>query len=411
LSRSGTAFYISGKNWTVKNSTFAFSNVGFASSYSRSGKLINVIGFENHPAFGEGRNFETYESFRDLTLSICVSAKAHYGAILSSIGEMFSVEDCTFEENEYGIWINTNHSFVSRSLIRNNLGVGIIVSNFKGEDVKEPVFNITITKNSIYNNSRLGIDLVDSDQLEIALRGDNVTLNDGLLNCSQPNCGMDYPVISYAEFDEMSQRLYVEGFIGNESVGGSAAFANAKVEIYLVRNSTSGDNLIGNNWTFNNLLDKHYGEGYIYLGEIYANSAGYFEGEIDVSGKGVDANSIISAIAILNGNTSEFGPNSLVRKRLNLSAEIDVKGLNATLKVKAFEKARNVKVYWIKPFGISVTSMSGDYDESGGVGNFYWWKFREIDTSETKSVYLNLTAIGSFSLSEAFNLGLDPEKF
>ncbi|MDW7990482.1 MAG: hypothetical protein RMH75_07490, partial [Archaeoglobaceae archaeon] len=181
-----------------------------------------------------------------------------------------------------------------------------------------------------------------------------------------------------------------------------------RVEIYLVRNSTSGDNLIGNNWSYTAPLTKHYGEGFVYLGELRANATGYFEGEISAAGKGVDANSNVSAIAILNGNTSEFGPNSLVRKRLNLSAEIDVKGLNATLKVKAFEKVRNVKVYWIKPFGISVTSMSGDYDESGSFGNFYWWKFNRFDSSEEKFVYLNFTFLGSFSMGDMFNLGLDP---
>jgi len=142
--------------------------------------------------------------------------------------------NCSVEANAFGnetgsisetagIRIHANDSLVAYSLIRDNFGHGIAVVRYNKD-----VFNVTITRNSIYNNTKLGIDLVNADNLEIAHRGDNVTLNDGVLNCSMANCGVDYPVITISELD--GDQLYVEGFIGNESIGGSSNFANASIE-------------------------------------------------------------------------------------------------------------------------------------------------------------------------------------
>ncbi|MEM1958105.1 MAG: hypothetical protein QXX76_07575, partial [Archaeoglobaceae archaeon] len=415
LNRTGGAnFWIEGNNSTVRNSIVAFAErygLLFNTSNVRLGKAENVIGFRNGLIYYVGDNLGAESSASNVTFANCVSAKASANGIESNLAlHGIFVFDCTVENNGIGnetgyiseiagVRINANNSLVTRSLIRDN-GIGVLVSN-SGKQV----FNVTITKNSIYNNSKLGIDLANGN--DFAFRGDNVTLNDGILNCMQPNCGMDYPVISYAEFDESEGRLYVEGFIGDESLG-SAAFANSRVEIYLVRNSTAGDNLIGNNWTLNDPLQKHYGEGFVYLGELIANSNGNFSGELSVSGKGVELNSLITAIATLNGNTSEFGPNYFLKKKLNLSAEITVKEMNATIKVKAFEKARNVNVYWFKPNGIEINSMSGDYSANGSYGNFYWWKFGSINANEEKFVYLNLIGVSCFSLSDVLNIGIDP---
>ncbi|MCS7130983.1 MAG: hypothetical protein NZ872_06145, partial [Archaeoglobaceae archaeon] len=82
--------------------------------------------------------------------------------------------------------------------------------------------------------------------------------------------------------------------------------------------------------------------------------------------------------------------------------------MNATIKVKAFEKVRNVKVYWQKPSGLEIASMSGGYNFNGSFGNFYWWRFNLINASEEKFIYFNLTPTGVFSMLDAFNIGLDP---
>ncbi|MEG9195325.1 MAG: hypothetical protein V6S10_08430 [Candidatus Methanoglobus sp.] len=183
-------------------------------------------------------------------------------------------------------------------------------------------------------------------------------------------------------------------------------FANSVVEVYLVRNSTDGDDLKGNNWSSSE-LPRYYGEGWIYLGGLTANSSGYFSGSISVSGKGVDENSQITALTILNGNSSEFGPNARVSKKLNVSAEISLYGVNATIKVKAHEKARNLKVYWIKPEGISV-AFSGNYNSYGSDGVVFWWEFSSIEGGEERFVNLSFNPAGAFPLSEALRIGLDP---
>ncbi len=47
---------------------------------------------------------------------------------------------------------------------------------------------------------------------------------------------------------------------------------------------------------------------------------------------------------IFKDNSSEFGPNARISKRLKVSAEISLYGMNATIKVRAHENARNVTV-------------------------------------------------------------------
>lgn len=272
-------------------------------------------------------------------------------------------------------------------------GIGIIVSHTS-------VANIT--GNCIFNNSRVGIDLDTSGNPN----GDDVTPNDGQIDPSHPNNGIDYPVITSALL--LDDQLYLEGFIGREDVGGSPNFGGALVEIYLVRNSTKGDDLLGNNLSQGGQLPKSYGEGWIYLGRLLANANGYFSGSLDVSGKGVDPGSLITATATLNG-TSEFGPNAPVMRRRNLSASIRVDGMEATVSVTAHEfRHHNVIVYWVKPENMSVVSMSGDYNQWGTVGDVYWWRFNKIEAGETKHVYLTFSSSGEYRLLDALMLGLDP---
>jgi hypothetical protein len=416
LNRTGGAnLWLEGNNTTVLNSIVAFAErygLLFYKSSVKAGRAENVIAFRNALTFAGGDNIGMENSASNVTIERCVSAKAAAQGIESWYGgKGIRILNCSVEANAFGnetgsisetagIRIHANDSLVAYSLIRDNFGHGIAVVRYNKD-----VFNVTITRNSIYNNTKLGIDLVNADNPEIAHRGDNVTLNDGLLNCSMANCGVDYPVITISELD--GDQLYVEGFIGNESIGGSSNFANASIEIYLVRNSTNGDCLIGNNWSNSSQLPRYYGEGWIYLGSLNANSSGYFSGYINVAGKGVDSGSIITAMTIFRGNSSEFGPNARISKKLNVSAEISLYGMNATIKVRAHENARNVTVYWIKPYGLSVT-FSGDYNSNGSSGSVYWWKFNSINKGEEK--YVNLSFSGTdFMVSESLNIGLDPD--
>jgi len=186
----------------------------------------------------------------------------------------------------YGIALDGGSSgnlIENNEIFGNGVGINVVNSNSK---------NNTFSKNSIYNNYGLGIDLGN----------DGVTPNDGVLNSDKANYGVDYPLITTAKL--IGNQLYVKGFINDESANnGSSGFANAIVEIFLVKNSINGDNLVGNNYN-----GKNYGEGWIYLGSLIADSNGNFNGYIDVSGKGIDSQSLISATTTLNGKgTSEFG--------------------------------------------------------------------------------------------------------
>jgi hypothetical protein len=324
----------------------------------------------------------------------------------------------TFEFNGYGnetgvkleqggIRILANESLIAYNLIRENSGSGIVVGRMANYSTQ----GIQISQNSIYNNSWLGIDIDGRLNYVQTFSGNNITVNDGLLNASQPNRGTDYPVITFASLN--GSDLYIEGFIGNESLGGSPTFGGATVEIYLVKNSTSGDNLIGNDVSGTGTLKKIYGEGWIYLGSLNADSNGYFNGTINVSGKGVEINSYLSATTIFKGNTSEFGPNFKLfmhrnlRSLLNFSASGN--NLSITISVTAVDREQSgVCIYWMKPENTTVISQSGDFNTSGSSGNVYWWKFDSISAGETKYVYLNLSTSGSWSLSSVFNLGVDP---
>ncbi len=297
---------------------------------------------------------------------------------------------------QWGISLLSTYTraIINYSIIEGN-GAGVLVS-----DTSRGWF----LRNSIFNNTWLGIDLAPQW---------NVTPNDGLLNCSQPNCGVDYPVITKAELS--GDTLYVEGFIGNESTGGSPAFAGAEVELYLVKNSTAGDNLEGNNYTDNTPLADSYGEGYLYLGSLTANASGYFSGAINVSGKGVEAGALITSTATLsNYGTSEFGRNTKVVLYRNVSAEIELipagDCVNLTLTVRAFNKPqRNVMLFWDQPAWSTITGMSGSYASHAVNGSLHRWVFPTVIPGSPEQVLLSLSCSGDFQIKQVYQVGVDPE--
>lgn len=262
LNRTGGAgFWIEGNNNTVKNSIVAFTErygLLFCTTNVNSGLAVNVISYRNALIFSGGDNIGVESSASGVRIENCLSSRASGNGIETwRSGGDIEVYNCTVEYNgignesgyvseRVGIRINANSTEIQHSLIRNN-GQGVIITNYYSgaTDNKRLIYNASLRFNSIYNNSFLGIDIVDTSNSSVARKGDNVTLNDGQLNCSQPNCGVDYPVITYAECN--GTQLYVEGFIGDSS--GSGAFANTIVNVYLVKNSSGGDNLIGNNYS------------------------------------------------------------------------------------------------------------------------------------------------------------------
>ncbi len=130
------------------------------------------------------------------------------------------VEGCSGE----GIRIEGDGVVLRLVTVRENGGDGIVVLGN----------SVTISVVSIYNNTGLGIDLGD----------DGVDENDGSLDPSAPNHGVDYPIINLAKWYSGPRILHVEGYVGLSP--GSPAFSGCTVEIYLVRTGEYGDDLVGN---------------------------------------------------------------------------------------------------------------------------------------------------------------------
>ncbi len=404
-------------NTTVAKSVVAFNNgtgILFWGDSVDYGVVREVIAFSNGVGQADGVAMEgwvdgAYNSrAENVTVMTSILSKNAGFGVDSWFGKRgLTVANSTVEFNGFGserggIRILANDSVIKNNLIRWNNGSGVVV----GRMTNYPTYGIIITKNSIYNNSRIGIDIDPRPNYVNSYDGDNVTLNDGEFNLSQPNCGIDYPIIANAYITGTS--LLLTGFIGNESTGANTSFT-ATVEVYLVRNSTNGDSFIGNNLSSTSVLSKHYGEGWIYLGEVNAVN-GVFSGTIDVTGKGLDQNSYISAISRSGCGTSEFGPVYYMLKKVNVTAGITVfwdgESFNATLSVTAHNDADFLRVYWIKPTNATLLTATGDFDSGGSSGDVYWWQFNSMPAGTTKHVYLRLD--GDFSMIEALNIGVDP---
>lgn len=177
-------------------------------------------------------------------------------------------------------------------------GPGIYIA----QDTNSP-FGITnapsqnrISRNSFRSNAGPSIDIEDS---AIGIGGDGVTPNDGIIDPSRAQNGLDYPIITSSTL--VGGNLYVEGYVG--SANGLLDFADVEVEIYeqVDDGNQNGEVVYGDG------LSLPHGEGFLYLGSVMTDSVGgNFSGVVPApflaSATG------ITALAIdQSGNTSEFG--------------------------------------------------------------------------------------------------------
>ncbi len=129
-----------------------------------------------------------------------------------------------------------------------------------------------ITRNSIYDNNLLGIDLAD----------DGVTPNDGGDPDAGPNEEVNFPVITNA--------LY---FGPNTTVSGTIDIdtdpIQAAIEVFRVRTDPTG-----------------YGEGALYLGVTNADAGGNWTASVPNL---IIGDTVTATTTDMNGNTSEFGQN------------------------------------------------------------------------------------------------------
>ncbi len=354
---------------------------------------------------------------------------AAYGlGALSSPGDLVIV-DTNLSDNgltalngeDGGLRLTGNNSVVNASVISGNRGPGVVIANWT--DGVHVSLNNSILVNAIFSNGEVGIDL-DATHSTTNPVGDNVTLNDGLLNPSQPNRGLDYPVIVDYSYDPVSETLTLSGYINAEDAySGSPEFAGAEVLIYLVRNLNGGDDLAGNNYSGDSELSTSYGEGWIYLGSLIADSNGEFSGSLDLSSfpdwARPDSGTLLSAVTHMNGaGTSEFGP-SVERKPVSVSVVKSVEpsgdcALTVTLTVSNLNPwATTTKVYDVLPDGVTMLSYSSP--PSGSEGSTYWWSISlgpEGTPEGTKTITYTMGAVDcgttDFNLSDAQVVGIDP---
>ncbi len=321
-----------------------------------------------------------------------------------------------------GIRIFGNDTVVNRSVIHDNAGPGVVVANWS--DGGAISVNNSILVNSIFSNGEVGVDL-DLTHVGTNPVGDNVTINDGQLVENQPNGGMDYPVILDFSYDPGTETLLVSGYINREDAySGSPDFAGADVLIFLVNNTNGGDDLVGNDYSGDTQLTGYYGEGWIYLGRLVADSNGEFSGTLDLSSlpswARPDTGSALTAMAHKDGvGSSEFGP-VYKRKPVSVSVRKDLEPSGSDCSVSVTLTARNLnpwatvtRIYDSIPAGMVMSSPSIPPD--GSSGNTRWWTVTlapDGSPGSEKQITYTLTAssCGSsdYSLSDAFLVGVDP---
>jgi len=138
---------------------------------------------------------------------------------------------------------------------------------------------VTISRNSIYENDKFGIDLTS----------DVATSNSGTLNSADPNDGMNYPVLISA--DDTDGQLTVAGYVG--SAPNQSAFADATVELFQ-DNASEGT-----------------ASGQTYLGSLTSNAEGNFAGTIS-AGPLAAGNSVTATATFPSGDTSQFAAGQAV---------------------------------------------------------------------------------------------------
>jgi parallel beta-helix repeat protein len=185
----------------------------------------------------------------------------------------------------FGIrFVGASNNTLEANVITGSSGVGVAVQgNATGN---------RLTRNAIYANSSIGIDLDRN----------GVTANDGAKTLGEPNQRMDFPVLSLASYSTTTNTLQLTGYVG--SAAGQALFANARVEFFKSNIDPSG-----------------YGEGQTYLGFLTTDANGNFSGTLNTTL--IAANDRVTATATDGANnTSEFGPNFIVLRAADISGTV-----------------------------------------------------------------------------------------
>jgi uncharacterized repeat protein (TIGR01451 family) len=218
------------------------------------------------------------------------------------------IDQNIIDKNRRGINSQQTSVTISGNVVSRSLGgYGIAIEANKQ--------NNTITKNSIFGNVGIGIDL----------NANGISANNGSLSTAS-NGDLDYPIISAAILN--SGTLTVKGYVGNNPAG-SSAFGNLTIEFFIADNSPAdqdGSVVVGDGKT------KPHGEGKTYIGSCTSDANGIFGNSTpcvfsNAGTLGLTVASNITATATTNpisgiGNTSEFSAIPSIRANLLIAKRI-----------------------------------------------------------------------------------------
>jgi trimeric autotransporter adhesin len=287
-----------------------FSNNEVAYNGPRNNNTSNASGIY-------ADQMETWNGAKNITLRgnlVRNSSKPNYPnaqgqGIQISYGSNITVDNNTLiDNNAYGINASSSDTTITKNIITGTkatglgIGDGIVVYHGGGTGLRN-----RISQNSIYQNAKLGIDFAANAIVDA---------NDGVVNATQANNGMDYPIITSSTLD--SGTLTVKGFVGNNQ-NGSTIFANATLEFFIADDdgNQNGQVIVGDG------KSKPHGEGKTYIGTCSTNANSLFNCSFNntVTLGMTSPNSITATATDIAGNTSEFGtvwsdPNVLLVKRI-----------------------------------------------------------------------------------------------
>ncbi len=288
-----------------------------AGNVSILGNLITDSGTDsgievNAGGTGTATNF----LIQNNTLSSNGSGSSGFGIVLQGTGTNningIKIDKNIVDANRNGITSRQNAVTISENTVSNSTGTyGIGIENGKQGN--------KITRNFTFGNAGPGIDIATATTVN------NVTANDGDVDVSLSNKGIDYPLITATSLTGTT--LDVKGYVGN-SPAGNSIFADVTLEFFLADNSPSDQNgevIVGDG------KSKPHGEGKIYLGSCTADSLGRFgiastPGSIcsltNAALTSVNQNNITATATDNNGNTSEFSATPSTRAKLLLAKRI-----------------------------------------------------------------------------------------
>jgi SdrD B-like domain/Right handed beta helix region len=199
------------------------------------------------------------------TLSNNGSGSKGFGIVLQGIATTndisgIKVDKNILDTNRLGITSRQSNVTISENVVHDSTGgYGIGIESGK--------LGNFITKNSTYNNAGPGIDIAT------ATTANGITPNNGTIDTTLSNKGIDYPLITATSFNSTTFTLDAKGYVGIDSAGNST-FAGVTLEFFLADNSTdtaqNGAVIVGDGKT------KPHGEGKTYLGSCTADSLGRF---------------------------------------------------------------------------------------------------------------------------------------